>query len=69
MKKKEKYCPKCGAEITDSKAKVCQACGAKVAAPVFKKWWFWVTVILVLALIGSGGEEVNKLTSNFIQIV
>ena len=53
MKTNKKHCQKCGAEITDKKAKICSECGAKIRTPIFKKWWFWVIVVLGLAIIGS----------------
>ena len=53
MKSKEKHCQSCGAEIVDKKAKICSACGAKIRKPIFKKWWFWVIVILGVAIIGG----------------
>ena len=68
MKKNEKHCPKCGAEITDAKAKLCPGCGAKVSTPIFKKWWFWVILVVVVGgvAVGSGsggdGEVVDRTT-------
>ena len=58
MKTNKKYCKKCGAELTEVKAKKCPECGTKISSPIFKKWWFWVIVVLGLFLIGSaaGGE-------------
>ncbi len=53
MKTKEKNCPKCGAELVDAKAKICPACGQKIGKPIFKKWWFWLIVVLGLAIIGA----------------
>ncbi len=58
MKTNKKYCKKCGAELTEVKSKKCPECGAKIKTPIFKKWWFWVIVVLGLFLIGSaaGGD-------------
>ena len=58
MKQTKKFCKKCGAEITDPKAKICANCGAKISKPIFKKWWFWVIIVVGVAIIGSaaGGE-------------
>lgn len=42
-------CKECGHEISES-AKVCPNCGAKVKKPVYKRWGFWV-LMLVLFLI------------------
>lgn len=52
-------CKSCGAEIAAS-AKACPSCGAKNKKPIFKKWWFWVIVaILVVGIAGgsSGGSN------------
>ena len=49
----EKFCKKCGAEITDAKAKCCTGCGAKLKKPIFRKWWFWVLIIVGVIIIGS----------------
>lgn len=60
MKTNNKHCQKCGAELTNAKAKICSSCGAKIAKPVFKKWWFWAIIILGVIVIGSsagGGED------------
>jgi len=55
MEANKKHCQKCGAEITDVKAKKCAECGAKIGKPIFKKWWFWVIVALGVIVIGSAG--------------
>ena len=56
-KSKLTNCKICGVEIATS-AKSCPHCGAKVKKPIFKKWWFWVIVVLVLFIaIGSSGTE------------
>ncbi|WP_051208652.1 DUF4352 domain-containing protein [Butyrivibrio sp. WCD3002] len=47
-------CKHCGQEIAAS-AKVCPHCGGKNKKPFYKKWWFWVLVVLVL-LIGAGSN-------------
>ena len=67
MTKKQKFCTKCGAEITDSKALECGSCGAKVKKPLYKKWWFWVIIVLFLSIVGgvtveteSGETEVTQ---------
>ena len=68
MKTNKKHCQKCGAEITDKKAKICSECGAKISTPIFKKWWFWVIVVLGLAIIGSASgtdtESQDPATNN-----
>ena len=61
MKDSKKYCQKCGAEITDPKAKSCSACGTKIKKPLYKKWWFWLIIGLVFIMVvgasGSGSED------------
>lgn len=57
MKEKLKNCPVCGKEMAAG-AKACPSCGAKNKRPVYRRWWFWVLVVLVIAEVGSsmGGE-------------
>ena len=53
MTKKQKFCTNCGAEIADSKARECGSCGAKIKKPLYKKWWFWVIIVLFLSIVGG----------------
>lgn len=60
------YCRSCGAELPEG-MRCCPACGADAEGtrvvppeyavpkkkPIYKKWWFWVLVAVVLMLIGS----------------
>lgn len=55
MKRKPKLCNVCGKEIASS-AKICPYCGAKIKKPLFKKWWFWTIIIVLVAAIGSGSQ-------------
>lgn len=55
-KRKMTTCKTCGAEIAKS-AKSCPHCGAKNKKPIFKRWWFWVVVIVFLATIGNTGKR------------
>ena len=48
-------CKTCGAEMA-SNAKVCPQCGAKNKKPIFKKWWFWVLVVIIIGSIIGNGE-------------
>lgn len=48
-------CRSCGAEIAKS-AKTCPQCGAKNKNPFYKRWWFWVLVVIVL-LSGVGSNH------------
>ena len=64
MAKKMIECKTCGKEIAKS-AKVCPGCGAKNKKPIFKKWWFWIVVFVVLISLVSGGEtEENSVSVN-----
>lgn len=49
-------CHACGKEIASS-AKTCPSCGAKQKKPIFKKWWFWVLVIIFIGIIIPKGEK------------
>ena len=51
--KKEVRCAKCGTEILDVKVKKCPNCGTNIAKPIFKKWWFWLIIVLGVLIIGS----------------
>ena len=59
MKNKLTACKACGKEIAKS-AKTCPHCGAKNKKPLFKKWWFWVIVVLLLGSIGNAGNDVEN---------
>ncbi len=52
MKNKLTTCPVCGAEMASS-AKACPSCGAKPKKPIYKKWWAWVLLVVVIAVIGG----------------
>ena len=56
MKKKLTSCKACGNEIAKS-AKRCPHCGAKNKKPIFKKWWFWLFVFVIIGSIASGGSD------------
>lgn len=49
-----KNCPKCGKENED-KAALCVDCGVrlKIKKPLFKKWWFWVIVVMSIIIVTS----------------
>lgn len=59
MKQKMTDCRACGKEIAKN-AKACPHCGAKNKKPLFKKWWFWVIVVLLLGSIGNAGNDVGN---------
>ena len=50
-------CKNCSQEI-DKKAVVCPGCGCKVKKPIYKKWWFWAIIAVVIIAVGSSaGNE------------
>lgn len=53
------FCKNCGKEV-NNKAVVCPWCGVETGTkkkPIFKKWWFWVIVgVVLIAVIGSAGQ-------------
>lgn len=55
-------CKSCGNEIA-SNAKTCPKCGAKNSKPFYKKIWFWVLVVIIIAAIGGSGSNKPKLVS------
>lgn len=57
-KKKQIVCKVCGQEIA-KEAKTCPNCGAKNKKSIFKKWWFWAIVVLVLIAAGQSGNDVE----------
>jgi len=63
MASKLTNCKSCGKEVAKS-AKSCPNCGAKIPKPIFKRWWFWVLVIIILSAIvsGAGGNDGTKST-------
>ena len=53
------HCPVCGKEMAAG-VKACPSCGAKNKKPIYRRWWFWVLVVLVIAAVGSAmGSEDN----------
>lgn len=60
MNKKMTTCKACGQEIAKS-AKACPHCGAKNKKPIFKKWWFWAIIVILIASLGtSSGDAENE---------
>lgn len=55
-------CKSCGNEIA-SNAKACPKCGAKNSKPFYKKIWFWVLVVIIIAAIAGSGSNKPKLVS------
>ena len=60
MKKKsmEQVCRNCLHPLPE-KTQVCPVCGANNARPVYKKWWFWLIIVLVMmgAAVGNGADS------------
>lgn len=59
MEQKMSVCKSCGKEIAKN-AKVCPHCGGKNGKAIYKKWWFWVIIVVIcIGLIGgnSGGDD------------
>ncbi len=57
--KKLTNCKACGAEIAKN-AKACPHCGAKNKKPIFKKWWFWAIMVILLIAIGTSGNDTDS---------
>lgn len=56
-KSKISVCKNCGNPLPE-KATVCPSCGAKNKKPIYKKWWFWVVIVLIVAgIISNRGNE------------
>lgn len=49
-------CKACGAQIAKN-AKSCPVCGAKNKKPLYKKWWFWLCIVLTVGIIGGGNSQ------------
>ena len=58
MSKKLTTCKACGQEIAKS-AKACPHCGAKNKKPIFKKWWFWAIIVVLIISIGTSGNDTD----------
>lgn len=59
MSKKLTVCKACGQEIAKS-AKACPHCGAKNKKPLFKKWWFWAIIVVLIISIGTSGSDTDN---------
>ena len=55
---KLKTCKSCGASIAKN-AKTCPSCGAKNKKPIYKKWYFYLLLLIVLGIVFSaaGGKD------------
>ena len=63
MKSKLTECKSCGHQISKS-AKACPKCGAKNKKPIYKKWWFWVILVVLIGTIGNAGKDSNATLPN-----
>lgn len=59
MSKKLITCKACGQEIAKS-AKACPHCGAKNKKPIFKKWWLWAIIVVLIISIGTSGNDTDS---------
>ena len=44
---KIRVCKNCNNPLPE-KATVCPSCGAKNKKPIYKKWWFWLIIALIV---------------------
>ncbi len=59
MANKMKKCSSCGADIA-SNAKTCPQCGAKNKKPIYKRWWVYAILALLIIGIAAGGGNNAK---------
>ena len=67
-KNRLKICPVCGGQMATS-AKRCPKCGAKNKKPIYRRWWFWIIVILLAfwisgRVVGSNTEQTPTVVEN-----
>lgn len=55
-------CKSCEKEIS-ANAKSCPGCGAKNSKPFYKKAWFWILAVIVVAGIGGSGSDEPEVVS------
>ncbi len=60
---KEKFCEKCGKPMLNN-AVMCMSCGAKVKKPIFKEWWFWLIIAVVIIALGNAGNNSTETPTN-----
>lgn len=59
MANKMKKCSSCGADIA-SNAKTCPQCGANNKKPIYKRWWVYAVLALIIIGIAAGGGDNAK---------
>lgn len=52
-------CRRCGRPIS-LKADFCPYCGKTKEVPAYKKWWFWVLMMIMLSVLSSISIEMVK---------
>lgn len=67
-KNRLKICPVCGGQMAQN-AKRCPKCGAKNKKPIYRRWWFWIIVILLAIWFsglvgGKNTEQTNSIESD-----
>lgn len=62
-KSKISVCKNCGNPLPE-KATVCPSCGAKNKKPIYKKWWFWLIIVLIVAGIISNRSNESVSSDN-----
>lgn len=56
-------CKVCGNEMASS-AKQCPKCGAKNSKSIYKKWWFWLIIVVFIAIIAGNSNSGNNAGKN-----
>ena len=57
---KLKTCKHCGAQMP-AKAAVCPQCGGKNGKPIYKRWWLWLLVaVLILSAVGESNANAQE---------
>ncbi len=56
-------CKACGHELAKN-AKACPQCGAKNKKPIYKKWWFWIAIVVVIGIIAGFSGNTNDNTGD-----
>ncbi len=49
-------CKACGQAMA-KKARACPHCGAKNKKPIFKKWWFWAVIFILIVAVATSGNS------------
>jgi len=64
------YCNACGAQFL-RKDKKCPSCGKKNSKQFYRKWWFWVLIVIVIGVNASSNDtnvsDNNSNTTNHVE--